>query len=208
MDQNQRKNIWLLGMTSGMILFLLMVYILVKQPELLHKIDVSGQLLYQLVSSHDGLTSFFTYITTLGNRHAFILYCILFYKILDIKEKRLRICTSILAIIFAGFSVVGTSINMYLNLDGIVSSKIAFVKAILKFFGYSLTYYAILLFVYTKVFPVLKRKEDKKYRWFTNNKRSFFLVAIIIFIAYIPYFLTEYPGVFTADSVRELSDAT
>lgn len=138
----------------------------------------------------------------------FILYCILFYKILDIKEKRLRICTSILAIIFAGFSVVGTSINMYLNLDGIVSSKIAFVKAILKFFGYSLTYYAILLFVYTKVFPVLKRKEDKKYRWFTNNKRSFFLVAIIIFIAYIPYFLTEYPGVFTADSVRELSDAT
>ena len=90
MDQNQRKNIWLLGMTSGMILFLLMVYILVKQPELLHKIDVSGQLLYQLVSSHDGLTSFFTYITTLGNRHAFILYCILLAgSIIFVQRKKL-----------------------------------------------------------------------------------------------------------------------
>ena len=90
MDQNQSKNIWLLGMTSGMILFLLMVYILVKQPELLHKIDVSGQLLYQLVSSHDGLTLFFTYITTLGNRHAFILYCILLAgSIIFVQRKKL-----------------------------------------------------------------------------------------------------------------------
>lgn len=138
----------------------------------------------------------------------FALYCMLFYKILEVKEKRLCICSIILSILFAGFSVVGTSINYYLNLDSIVSSKTALLKSILKFLAYAGTCYSILILIFTQVLPCLKSKKSKTYQWFTHNKRSFFLVACVIFIAYVPYFLAEYPGFFTADSVRELSDAT
>ena len=138
----------------------------------------------------------------------FALYYMLFYKVLDVKERRICVCSIILSILFAGFSVVGTSINYYLNLDAIVSSKTALFKSVLKFLAYVITYYSILILVFKQVLQCLKLKESKRYKWFTHNKKSFFLVAVVIFIAYVPYFLAEYPGFFTADSIRELSDAT
>ena len=141
-----------------------------------------------------------------GNSMLIVIYFVLTYwllkKVLEIKNKRLKICTAILAIIFASFEIVGSSINTYLNLNEILVNKIAITKSLFRWAGYFIIIYAIL----TNIFIRLEAKEffRGKCEWFTNNKRTFFIVWIIIFIAWIPYFLNYYPGVITPDSMGQI----
>lgn len=53
-----------------------------------------------------------------------------------------------------------------------------------------------------------KIKKVKEYKFFTNNKKSIFIVAIIIFLAYIPYILNYYPGNVLIDSVIQILQGT
>ena len=135
-----------------------------------------------------------------------IFYCLLFNSIKDIKDKRASIISFILAIIFSSIQIIGYSINKYLNLDGVIGSKMIFLKSILQFIAYTITFYSIILLLYKKAFVKLKEsKNNIEKKWFTNNKRSFFICALIIFIAYLPYFLHFYPGIFTTDSITEMN---
>ena len=136
-----------------------------------------------------------------------ILYYLLFTKIIDCEDKRAKLSCAILAVIFSLCEVLGYSISRYCDLSCIIGSKLAFLKAILKFIGYYVTFYSILLFLFTKGIAKVKEWKDQKFEFFTNNKKSFFIIAIIIFILYMPYVLSQYPGKISTDSVSEISIA-
>ena len=141
-----------------------------------------------------------------GNSILWIIFFIMTYwllnNILEIKNKRLYICCIMLAVIFASFEVIGNSIDTYLNLDGILANNIAIFKSLIKWLGYLIIIFAILV----KVYVILDKKEFFRgsIKCFTNNKRTFFITWGIIFIAWIPYFLNYYPGVISADSMGQI----
>lgn len=141
-----------------------------------------------------------------GNSVFLVIFFIMVYwllkKFIEIKNKRLLICSGILAIIFASFEVIGNSINTYLSLEGILADSNAILKSIIYWLGYAILLFAII----GNVFFVLEKKKflNKEYKFFTSNKRTFFLVWFIIFIAWIPYFLNYYPGITTADSAGQI----
>ena len=132
----------------------------------------------------------------------FIMTYWLLKKVIEIKNKRLYICCAILAVIFASFEVIGNSIDTYLNLDGILANNIAVCKSIIKWLGYAIIIFTIL----AEIYSILDKKEFFKggCKWFTNNKRTFFLTWAIIFVAWIPYFLNYYPGIISMDSMSQI----
>ncbi len=134
----------------------------------------------------------------------FILYAMLIGKALKIEDKKASIYSILVAILLAGFQIVGTSILQYKNLDGIFEDKITFLKAFLNFIAFTITFYSMTKIAYTKILPTLKKGEEKEKKYFTNNKRSFFLVMAVIFIAYIPYLLNEFPGIISGDSCHQM----
>ena len=123
----------------------------------------------------------------------FLILFIALKQILDIKDRRVKIVSLIVAAIFAGFEVVGYSISSYNSLAGIIGSKEILLKAILKFIGYVIVFYTIVIYLYDKILSRVKLKEDSKIRkYFTDNKKSLFIVALILFIAYLPHFLYNF----------------
>ena len=141
-----------------------------------------------------------------GNSILIVIYFLLTYwlikKVFEIKNRRLKICTAILAVVFASFEIVGSSINTYLNLDEIIVNQIAIIKSLIRWIGYIIIIYAVLTNIFVKL-------EDKKFskgtcKWFTDNKRTFFIAWGVIFVAWIPYFLNYFPGVVTPDSMGQI----
>lgn len=140
----------------------------------------------------------------------FILYYLFFKQVLDIKDKRTKIVSIVIAIVLATFEIVGYSISRYYSLDGIIGSKTCLLKNSLKFIAYFITFYSILLILYTNILKKIKINDNlklKEKKYFMDNFKSFIICTIIIFIAYIPYFLANYPGIFTTDSASEMSSA-
>ena len=141
-----------------------------------------------------------------GNSILWVIFFVLTYwlldKILNIKNRRLKICCLILSIIFSTFQVIGNSIDNYLDLSGILESQITINKSIIRFSGYLIIIYAVL----ANLFMKLESREflKGKSKWFTDNKRTFLLIWGFIFFAWIPYLLNYYPGVITADSMSQI----
>lgn len=136
-----------------------------------------------------------------------ILYYIGLNKVLEKKEKRFMIISLIVAIIFSVLEIVGSSICTYQTLEAIIGSKEAIIKSILKLLAYIVSFYIINGFIFTMFFSKIHLKEEQIKNFFTNNKRSLLLCALVIFVAYIPYFLNSYPGIYTVDSIAEMNDA-
>ena len=90
----------------------------------------------------------------------FLILFIALKQILDIKDRRVKIVSLIVAAIFAGFEVVGYSISSYNSLAGIIGSKEILLKAILKFIGYVIVFYTIVIYLYDKILSRVKLKED------------------------------------------------
>lgn len=134
-----------------------------------------------------------------------VLYYFLFKNTFAIKDKRAKKCCIVLAVMFAMFEIFGYSISKYQNLSCVIGSKMVFLKATLKFIGYCMTFYSVLLLVFTKLFPQIKKIKDKKMKYFTANKKSFLIIALIIFLCYLPTFISEYPGIISTDSISEMS---
>lgn len=137
----------------------------------------------------------------------FFFLFLLYSQNMKIKDKRASICSILLAAILAGILVVGYSIHYDGNLKAIIGNGMAIIKSFLKWISYTLSFSAILFFLYTKVFPSQKEKGQRKLRFFTDNKISFFFLAFLLLLAYVPYFLFEFPGSFSTDSITEMSFA-
>lgn len=134
----------------------------------------------------------------------FFMLCVIIDKVLQIKEKRLIICTSIISFILAMFEVIGYSINQSMDLSYIIFSKTTILKSIIKFIGMFNVLYISIIMLYTKIFPVLSNIKDKQIKFFTNNKRSFFIAWVVLFLVWIPYLLKYFPGITTPDSMDQI----
>lgn len=134
----------------------------------------------------------------------FAIFCVSIYKTLQVKEKRLVICTLIISILFSLFEVIGFSIDTTKSLDCIISSKTVFLNSVIKFIGIATIIYIVILFLYEKVIPAINQKEDKTIRLFKNKKSSFFILWGIIMLVWLPYFLKYCPAIITPDSLDQI----
>ena len=111
------------------------------------------------------------------------------------KDKRLKICIAILAIILAICNVIGDFANEYIN-ENIIISK----KMILYIFARTFAYFGLLypaLINLVKFIEKIFNKDliqEKPKSYFTNNKKSFILLTCIFFICTIPFFIYYIPG--------------
>ena len=128
---------------------------------------------------------------------------VLLYYSFKIKDKRLWRCTSALAFIFAVCYLLGDLGNTYVNTT-MPNSKKFVLYIIIKIFTYFILFNSGLVVLFNKIPAVSKvwAEKSKEYKFFTANKKSFFVIALIFFISYIPYFLYYYPGLIQDDSIN------
>ena len=133
-----------------------------------------------------------------------------FYQLItkanNIKDKRMTIISFIIAIIFSIFEIVGYSINAYLNLSGIIENTEIFIKSLLKFSSLFIIIYSIIKVIFNYI-NLCEFNPEKIKKYFTENKRSFFICWIIIFLLWLPYFLRFYPCNITPDSMSQIMQA-
>ena len=127
----------------------------------------------------------------------------LFSKVLKIREKRLIIISSILSFVLSSFLIIGHSLNNYGDLSGVITSNLTLFKNGFRFIGYFITITSIVMVIYS-YFKERKVESSKERKFFTSNKRSFILVWILIFCAWLPYFLHLFPGILTPDSLSQV----
>lgn len=142
-----------------------------------------------------------------GNSVFYILLSFCFYQIIrkanSVKDRRLTIISLVIAILFATFEIIGYSINTYLDLSGILKNNITLLKCLLKMLALVIVLYSTIKIIYTYILSY-KKSNEKTIKIFTHNKRSFFLIWILIFLFYIPYFLKFFPANITNDSLNQI----
>lgn len=142
-----------------------------------------------------------------GNSFFWIPIFILFYLLIKMSSKiinkRLTICATILTFILISFDFIGRYINTYLNLNQLFDFKSLAVNMIISIGHFVILYISIkLLYNFLDNYDFPKPKNLIK-----HGKVMFFISWLIIFVAYIPYFLTYYPGNLTPDSIDQIGQA-
>lgn len=129
-----------------------------------------------------------------GNTVILILaFCFLFMlikKALNIKQSRMIICSLIPAILFSAFVIIGNCINYTLSISIIFDYFLIFM---IKFIGLLITFYSVIIVLFDKLSNSAINIKSYESKFFTNNKKSFLIIALIIFVSYLPYFLKEFP---------------
>ena len=127
-----------------------------------------------------------------GNQIIWLMLCVLFYFIFKysskLNNKRLIICSIILGIILAVFQTLGN-----VTKGGWISNEVIFSKKIILFIFIKLVVYSIIfskiISIIFSYFENLNWKETNKKDIFKPNLKCFIIVAVILFIAWLPYFL-------------------
>ena len=145
-----------------------------------------------------------------GNTVIFIMIFLTSYlflkKVIEKEYRRKFIISIIIAIIFSTIELVCNSINIDYTLDYVLDRW-----CIINFIGYTILIWSSISFVYGFIETnKLKLKDSikiKKYNLLSDSNFSFFVNVILILLAWLPYFLTYYPGLLTADSCAQIAQA-
>ncbi len=137
----------------------------------------------------------------------FVAFIFLIYKAIQSEDKRLNIISVILGFIFASFEVIGNSIVNYGNLTGILYNSRTILKSIIKFSFYLIIISSIIKILFFYLKNSIKVSERKECKFFTNNKRSIFIVSAVLLVAWLPYFLKYFPGIVGFDTLDQLKQA-
>ena len=133
---------------------------------------------------------------------------VLIYHNLKSKDKRLWIISAIVGVIFSICYYLGDIQNLYMH-SYVPTSKRFFLYSVIKMVSYFVIFANSVFLLFEKMPKIINKiKTDKKWEFFTNNKKSFALVALIFFVSYIPFFLHYYPGNVNTDSVGSLYQIT
>lgn len=145
-----------------------------------------------------------------GNTIIFVLLLLACYsfikKILDTENKRKCIISIIIGVIFGVIEVICSSINIDYSFNNIIWDK----WLIINFLGYATLGFCIASLIYTILEKQdLTNKEIKigKIEILGTSKISFLINILLIFLAWLPYFLRYYPGLLTLDSTAQISQA-
>lgn len=124
---------------------------------------------------------------------------------LKIKDKRLWTCSTVFGIIFGICLIIGDICNVYKD-TLLPSSKKFILYIIMKIITYAIIFTPCIVNIISML-PKLNQKwkiENKEYKFFTANKKSFVVIGLIFFIIEIPIFLHAYPGSFFWDATNGL----
>ena len=132
----------------------------------------------------------------------FIIAYLALNKTSEIKNKRGKIICVILAIIFSSSEIIGNTINTYYDLSVIITNGLTILKSIIRWIGNIVLFYELLINIFLKFDNT--KIISKKSKWFNDNKRSFIIAFLIIFLAWLPYFLNYYPGELSPDSMVQI----
>lgn len=149
-----------------------------------------------------------TYKLLEGNYFEWIMIAALVYiiisKALEKGNKRLFICSGILGLLISICTIVGYTAGDYLT-KGLTISKKEMILLLCKLEVYFIGITSIIMIIMKKLPNIMQNiKEKKEFKFFTGNKRSILVVAIIFFIAYLPYLLYYYPGNVLIDSTVQI----
>ena len=156
-------------------------------------------------------TNFLGY-TSSENDIMFILFaigiCVLIYYALKVKEKRVWIISLVVGIIFSICYYFGELQNEYIY-SYIPTTKKFILYSFIKLITYMILFTNCIVMLFSKL-PMLAKSFETKKEWkiFTNNKRSLFIIALIFFISYLPFFLYYFPGNINTDSLGSLYQIT
>lgn len=132
-----------------------------------------------------------------------ILY-ILLNKAVQNSSKRLIICSSIFGLITSICAITGYTAERYL-VDNLYISKKEMMLLFLKLEVCFVTITSIAMIIMKSLPNIMKKiRKKKELSFFTANKKSILIVAIILFIAYLPYLLYYYPGNVLIDSTVQI----
>ena len=179
-----------------------------------NKVYVSAFIaLFVTISLNMSMSSYLTFYESIqsdgiASLIMFFLFCFIIPKVLQIREKRLIICVSVVSFLLSSFQVIGFSIDTYTSLVAVIGDGTAIIKNIFKFFGYFIAFYSLIILLFNYLNNRVKKDREKDFVFFTNNKRSFFIVMAIILLAWLPYFLIYFPGNVTPDSIDQILQAT
>lgn len=121
--------------------------------------------------------------------------------------KRKAIIVGIVAVLFTIIEIIGKSINTDFTLDHILNKWL-----IVNFVGYFVMSGIVILWVYDifennrlqseniKIFG----KDLSNFKLLKNEKFLVIVTIVLIFLAYLPFFLRYYPGIVTSDSYSQI----
>lgn len=138
--------------------------------------------------------SILIYIYIKKNRKSFI----------DKKEKKIIFfLTAILTILYICCYVTH---NYFLYLNEVISLNFL-IFIIIKISGYFIIYYNIIYHIF-KFLPKMKFIcKEKENKYFTNNKKSFWIIFVLILLFHIPYLIDSYPGYISYDFAIQIRQA-
>lgn len=142
-----------------------------------------------------------------GNQIIWLMLCILIYYILreseKLKEKRLIFCSMILGILFAVIETIGKLTNSYWGSAEVILSKKIIVYIIIKIIVYGSVFTNAIKIIMNKLSKIKVEKKSDIYI-LRPTLKTFIIVAILFFIAWLPYFINYYPAITSFDTNYQL----
>lgn len=132
----------------------------------------------------------------------------LIYYNFKIKDKRLWHVSILVGIIFAICYYLGDIQNVYMY-TYVPTSKKFILYSFIKLLSYFILFTNCIIKLFSmlpKIISKLKTKNESAI--FQPNKKNFFIITLIFFISYLPYFLYYYPGNVNLDSIGSLYQIT
>lgn len=117
-------------------------------------------------------------------------------------EKRKKIIIGCISILLSIVEVVCYSINIDYTLDHIINNHF-----IINLLGFFIISYTIIVIIYNKLENNKleeKRIDTIKSKFIKNDFMLLIGCAVLIFIAWIPYFVSYYPGIISPDSYSQI----
>ena len=128
----------------------------------------------------------------------YIFFKYIFQKI----EKRRIVCSLSLGLVLTLFYIIG-----YIAQKDFVISKKEIILLLCKFEVCFVFISCVINLIYKKIseININKIKKDiREFKFFSANKKSILLIAIILILAYLPYILNYYPGNVLIDSTVQI----
>lgn len=125
---------------------------------------------------------------------AIMIFCFINDRLKNI-DKRKYIITFLVAFIFSSIEVIGEQINNNFSIEKI---------SLINYVGYFILIFFTTLFVFDvfKInFNVFENKIEEK------CKKNYIIYIVLILVCWMPYFFRYFPGLLTADSCTQVSQA-
>mgnify|MGYP004628198835 FL=1 len=124
---------------------------------------------------------------------------LLFYTISKYITKFVP-CAAVTSAIFTFFQIFGSSFKHTASWDFVFGSTRNVIKSIVSATGYGILFYFLIcgVLLFFKRFSFIK-EDSKVQSWFTNNRKSLFIVAGLILLMWLPYYIAAFPGLTNFD---------